>query len=128
MQRRSWLHSRPPKLKRYLLGWFFTLGLVTAAFGQSPQPFQYTHITLAAPTTTVVKSGPGTLHSICVNAPATNGVITIYDNTAASGSTIGTITTPASAPLRCFAYDVAFWTGLTILTATSAQDLTVSFR
>jgi hypothetical protein len=115
-------------LKRYLLCWFFTLGLVTAAFGQSPQTFSYVNITLAAPTTTTVKSGPGLLHNICINAPASTGTITIYDNTAGSGNTIGTITTPASAPLRCFAYDVAFWTGLTIVTATAAQNVTVSFR
>jgi hypothetical protein len=28
----------------------------------------------------------------------------------------------------CFTYDVAFWTGLTIVTATAAPDITVTFR
>jgi len=45
--------------------------------------------------------------------------------TAASGANIGTITSYASTP-GCFTYDVAFWTGLTIVTAT--PDVTVSFR
>jgi hypothetical protein len=115
-------------LKRYLLCWFFTLGLVTASFGQAVQTWQYANITLAAPTTTILKTSPGVLHNVCVNAPASTGTITIYDNVAGSGNKIGTITTPASAPLRCFAYDVAFWTGLVIVTATAAQDITVSFK
>ena len=62
-----------------------------------------------------------------MNTPAATGTITIYDNTAASGTKIGTITSYASLP-QCFTYDVAFWIGLTIVTATAAPDITVSFR
>jgi hypothetical protein len=36
--------------------------------------------------------------------------------------------TEYSATPRCFTFDVAFWTGLTVVTATAAGDLTVSFR
>ncbi len=92
------------------------------------QRFSYANIVLAAPTTTVVKSGAGFLHSITFNKPVATGVVTIYDNTAASGTLIGTITVPASPmPVTLF-YDAAFTTGLTIVTATAAQDITVSYR
>jgi hypothetical protein len=40
---------------------------------------------------------------------------TIYDSTAASGTKIGTITSFAST-VGCLIYDVAFWTGLTVVT------------
>ncbi len=86
------------------------------------------NITLAAPTTTVVKSGVGFLHYITFNKPVATGVVTVYDNTAASGPIIATITTPANPmPVTLF-YDVTFSTGLTINTATAAQDITVSYR
>jgi len=88
----------------------------------------YQNITTA--TTTVVKAGPGELYSIIVNTPVASAVITIYDNTAASGTKIGTITFPATlisdGPIPV-PYNVAFSTGLTIVT-TGTPDLTVSYR
>ena len=88
--------------------------------------FAYANIT--GDTTTTVKSGKGYLHAITLNAPTATETITIYDNTAGSGTKIGTITIPASpVPVTLF-YDVAFWTGLTIVTATAASDITVSYR
>lgn len=89
--------------------------------------FNYANIT--TDTTTVVKTGPGTLHTITVNlvgtAPAT---VTIYDNTAASGTKIGTVT--ISATDTFFVYDVDFNNGLTIVTSAGATkgDYTVSYR
>ena len=87
----------------------------------------FTNITLAAPTTTVVKTGGGNLKRIIINKTTANGVITIYDNTAASGTLIGTITMPATVlnTSLTFEYDCRFSTGLTIVTATAAQDITV---
>lgn len=89
--------------------------------------YSFTNITAAAPTTTVVRTGSGILHSITFNKPVATGVITIYDNTAASGTLIGTITIPASPMPVTLTYDARFETGLTIVTATAAQDITVSF-
>lgn len=94
------------------------------------QRFAFQNITLAAPTTTVIKSGPGFLHLIQVNKTTALGVITCYNNTAASGAIIATITQPAAtqqAQVTLF-YDVAFSIGLTCVTATAAQDITVSYR
>lgn len=86
---------------------------------------QYTNITSA--TTTTVKSGSGTLESIIINKGVATGVITIYDNTAGSGTKIGTITFGAallSDPPRVAEYECRFNTGLTIVTS-AATDITV---
>lgn len=72
-------------------------------------------------TTTTVKSGRGTLAGIVVNTTAA-GTITIYDNTAASGTKIGTL--KASVGEGTYTYNCRFGTGLTIVTA-AASDITV---
>lgn len=90
--------------------------------------YSFSNITSA--TTTTVKSGVGQLHSITINKGAATGVITIYDNTAASGTKIGTITFGAallSDPPIPALYDVAFATGLTIVTS-AATDITVAYK
>jgi hypothetical protein len=92
--------------------------------------YNFQNIVLAAPTTTVVKTGYGVLHAVTINKAAANSVITMYDGTAATGRLIGTVTLPATL-LRSqdvLLYDVAFTTSLTIVTATGASDLTISFR
>jgi hypothetical protein len=89
---------------------------------------QFTYQNITTNTTTTVKSGAGLLHSITINTKgASSNVLTIFDNTAASGTKIGTVDTNTS--LVTFMYDVKFTTGLTILTATgTAADVTVSYR
>lgn len=84
--------------------------------------FSYNNITTA--TTTTVKTGAGFLHSITINTTAA-GTITIYDNTAGSGTKIGTLA--SSVGQQTFFYDVQFATGLTIVTG-AASDITVSYR
>lgn len=104
--------------------------IASALFAAAPATAQqqaYAYQNISTDTTTALKSGPGYLHTVCVNTPVATGTITIYDNTAASGTKIGTITSFTSLP-GCFTYDVAFWTGLTIVTATAAPDITVAFR
>lgn len=85
----------------------------------------HNYLNIVAAATTVVKSGPGTLKRITINKAVANGVITIYDNTAASGTKIATITNPATL-LQSYGYiemDVRFTTGLTIVTS-STDDIT----
>lgn len=89
--------------------------------------WNYLNIVLAAPTTTAVKTTPGVLHAITFNKPVATAIVTMYDNTAASGTVIGTITVPASPQPVTLTYDVAFNTALTITTATAASDITVSY-
>ena len=91
----------------------------------------FNNIKLAAPTTTVVKSGAGHLHSVVINTPVASGVITMYDNTSAAGTEIGIITQPGtilSSGPETVIYDIAFATGLTVVTSGAAQNITVSYR
>jgi hypothetical protein len=101
--------------------------LQCAAPARAQQPEVYSYKNLTTDATTTLKSGPGYLHTVCVNTPAATGVVTIYDNTAASGTKIGTITSFASV-VGCQIFDVAFWSGLTVVLATAAPDITVTFR
>lgn len=82
-------------------------------------------------TTTVVKAGPCTLDSIVINTPLANGVITIYDNTAGSGTVVGTITMPATLLTTgpyTVQYNAILSTGLTIVTSGANQNITVIAR
>jgi hypothetical protein len=93
------------------------------ALSMQQEGYSYKNITTA--TTTVVKSGAGVLHSIVINKPGTTDTLTIYDNTSGSGTKIGTITVSGSTP---YVFDVAFGTGLTIVSGGTAGDYTVSYR
>lgn len=81
-------------------------------------------------TTTTLKTGPGILHNIIINTPLASGVITIYDNTAGSGTVIGTITLPgtllSTGPISV-PYHANFNTGLTIVTSGANQNVTVTY-
>ena len=83
---------------------------------------------ITSATTTVVKTGPGMLVSIIVNKAVASSVYTIYDNTAASGTKIATVTLPASLTANQFAipYMCKFTTGLTVVTS-STDDITVVY-
>lgn len=101
----------------------------TAANGTfvSPGGFTYTHITTAT-TTAAIKTGAGSLHTICVNSLGTvASAITVDDALTATTPTIAVINSLTL--LGCQTYDVAFNTGLTIVTTgTVAPDVTVSWR
>lgn len=87
---------------------------------------QYTNI--ASASTTVVKTGTGTLKRIVVNKLVASGVITIYDNTAGSGTKIATVTNPGTLLVNQLQleYGIRFQTGLTIVTS-AADDVTVVY-
>lgn len=107
-------------------------GQVTLAAGSNligmvaPDPYSFNNITTK--TDTVVKSGAGHLHSIVINKPGSTDTLTVYDNTAASGTKIASITVTASVNF-VFLYDVAFSTGLTVTSGGgTAGDYTVTYR
>ncbi len=81
-------------------------------------------LNIATGTTTLVKTGPGVLHSLTINKSVAS-TITIYDALTAVNPVIATIA--ASVVEGTLVYDIAFSTGLTIVTA-GASDLTVSYR
>ena len=81
---------------------------------------------ISSNTTTVLKIGAGSLHSIVLNNP-TNNAITIYDNTSAAGTIIGIINPGASATPFDLQYNLPFFVGLCIVTAGS-PDLTCIYE
>jgi hypothetical protein len=90
------------------------------------QPFSYNNITTA--TTTTVKSGSGTLHTVNINAlGSVASTVAIFDNTAGSGTAIATVNSLAF--LGTLTFDVQFNTGLTLVTTgVLPPNVTVSYR
>ena len=80
--------------------------------------------------TNPVGVGGGKLIRIVINNPVASGTITIYDNGAASGNKVGTITLPATvnSPGGSVEYGVTLKTGLTIVTTGSGIDVTVVYK
>lgn len=87
----------------------------------------YSFLNITGQATTVVRTGSGILHTITLNGPTATTTVAIYDNTAGSGTLIGTITVPANPLPVTLTYDAAFDTGLTIVTGTANSNITVSF-
>jgi hypothetical protein len=89
--------------------------------------YNYNNITAAA--TTVCKAGSGVLHSVTLTNVAASSTVTVFDNTAGSGTKIFTYTAPAAASTTpvSMILDVLFRTGLTVVT-TNTNDITVSFK
>lgn len=85
---------------------------------------RFTNAYISTTTTTTVKSGAGFLHAITVGTTAA-GAITIYDNTAGSGTIIGVLKSSVSE--QTFFFDVSFSTGLTIVTAASSL-ISIAYR
>ncbi len=82
--------------------------------------------------TTVVKSGEGTLSAVSINNASSAGTITIYDNTAGSGTKIMTLTCPSGGvnpvPTALSNLGAEFTTGLTVVTAGAiANDFTIFY-
>jgi len=76
--------------------------------------------------TYILKYGPGTLHRIVLNNP-TGTLITVYDNTAGSGTTLAVLNTPSQANPVCLEYGVVFSTGLTVV-STGTWDATIVYQ
>lgn len=79
-------------------------------------PYSSTYISTT--TTTTPKSTRGVLRKIVITEAAA-GTITVYDNTAASGTIIAAF--KASVVEGTYEFDVRFQTGLTIVTAANTK-------
>ena len=84
----------------------------------------YSNFNINSATTTTVKSGAGYVDEIII-AGGTLGNVTIYDNTAGSGTVLCPTVTPVSGAIILKHCTIA--TGLTIVTA-SATVITGSYR
>lgn len=100
----------------------------------------YSYINITGNATTVVKQSPGVLGQLIINNNTTGGTITIYDNTAGSGTKISTMqvgspsgglltSTGLPGPIAMAPLSIGFKTGLTVVTAGSANnDITVIYK
>lgn len=92
----------------------------------------YTPTIITTQTTTIAKTGPGTLRQIVIMTPVASAVVQGYDNTAASGSKLfPDMTLPATllndGPL-VVPLDAAFNTGCTIVTSGATMGVGVYTR
>lgn len=87
----------------------------------------WVYANITTQTTTLLKTGPGVLHSITFNKPVATGTVEMDDAITNTTPKIGTITTPASPIPVTLIYDVEFTVGLSITTGTASQDITVAF-
>lgn len=87
-------------------------------------PLGHSSTYISTATTTICKSGAGVLKGIVLGETAA-GAITIYDNTAGSGTVLAVL--KSSIAENYFEFELAFTTGLTIVTA-GASKLTVIWR
>ena len=104
------------------IGIYEKLDAVNDSITNYPVSSSSTYISTA--TTTVVKTGAGHLARIVVGETAA-GAITVYDNTAASGTVLAVL--KASVVEGDYEFNCAFATGLTIVTA-AASKITVVWR
>lgn len=111
-------------IRYYFAALAFWLVLCAPAPAQQGQGFQYLNITTS--TTTLVKSGAGAVHTVCVNTKGAAASVTqVFDSLTAAGTKIGTI--DSLNQVGCYLWDAAFTIGLTVVT-TGAPDVTVSYR
>jgi hypothetical protein len=104
-----------------------TLGTLIAGEDQAKDLIKveqrYLFLNVASATTTTIENAIF-LHAIVINTTAAGG-ITIYDNTEASGTKVGTL--KASVVEGTYTYNCLLGTGLTIVTA-AASDITIIYR
>ena len=85
------------------------------------------HVHISTITTKTLKTGSGTLKSICINIKSTgSSVCKVYDNTSATGTPIITLDTDLNYGEKI--YNIEFTTGLTIeITGGTPPDLLFVF-
>lgn len=122
------LHSFADSVNSGVLAGSETLAVRVASvyrLGLLNSEAQYYNLTGNA-ATHVIKLGAGKLHKLIFNNTSGTSFV-IYDNTAASGSIIGKITT-ATAALGSWDYQCPFFNGLTIITTGNSLDMTVVYE
>lgn len=105
--------------------WTVAQGTANAAPWLVQSSYSYSH--LAANGSATIKSGAGVLHAVSINTLGIADTITLYDNTAGSGTVIAVIN--AALSQQSLKYDIAFTTGLTaVIAGSTAPDITISYR
>ena len=78
-----------------------------------------------------IKESAGYLKGIVINTPLASGVISVFNNGSGASVPIATITQPGtllSDTTTRVDYDLAFDSGLTIVTSGANQDITVIYK
>lgn len=78
-----------------------------------------------------VSPRPGRLVGIAINTPIADATIAVYDGEDEEGTLIASITLPADVgamPPSSLLYDVAYSTGLFVVTTGASLDVTVCWR
>lgn len=116
------------------------VNLQTNYHGHLAIQFRNNFTNVTGNSTTTIKSGAGILHSVNINNNTTGGVITIYDNTAASGTKIFTFsigspsggllsTSGNPGPFNTGPLGLEFSTGLTVvMTGSTSNNCTFIYR
>lgn len=87
----------------------------------------YKHI--ATSTTTLVKTGAGTLDTICINSLGTVASTVEFDDAITHTTPVIGILNSLTTGQNCYRFNILFNTGLSITTTGSvAPDVTVSYR
>ncbi len=95
------------------------------SYGAPYAVYNYANFTGTGPT--AVKPGPGYLKSVVINQKGGSNILTVFDNTSATGAHIAAIDTTSQ--VGTINYDVPFTTGLYISgTAGTAPDVTFIYR
>lgn len=89
-------------------------------------------VNITTQTTTTIFSDRAILKWVIINNPQDSGSVVIYNNTAGSGTKVGTILRPASqlndAPIRWGSEEgIVLGVGCTIVTSGANQDITVQW-
>lgn len=113
-------------MRKFLLSLAIIMTFISSAIAWPGPSVQdaYNNSYIITATTTVVKTGKGILHAITVEG-GTAGTITVYDNTAASGTKLADFSSTNA--LQTYVFDVAFSTGLTIVTS-AATSVSVAYK
>lgn len=76
---------------------------------------------------TVIKYGPGDFHGLIISAISNNSAITVYDNTAASGTILfaSGAMPPNTTPIQLDFGGISFNIGLTLVIATASSNVVV---
>ncbi len=101
-----------------------------SSFGETAVVSRNKYFHSSASGATTVKSGAGRLHTLTIAPAAASFVtVTVYDNTAASGTIIAVLRVEGasnSTSSQAYVFDVEFSTGLTV-NASAAADITSSY-
>ena len=88
--------------------------------------YSYTSGTTAG---VAVKASPGFIHSITITSALTTAVITVYDNTAASGPVVFQHTeVTGNLGVACVILDCVMTTGIELVIATANANVTITYR